>query len=152
MKKILTLKDENGFTLIEMILVITILTIVMAIAASILIQIFNIVPSSNQRMSTRQLAEINLSTIASLMKNAESIDDDNDTITINENGSSKIIKLENKTIKKGNEVIINDIQIFNIKKDEDTGQDNLYTITIEKCSQKECEENAKLSEQVLIRN
>jgi prepilin-type N-terminal cleavage/methylation domain-containing protein len=152
MNILLLFKNSKGFTLVEVLITIAILGIVMAIGAAVLIQTFEIIPNTNQRMSTRQLAEINLSTIASFVRNAESIDIINDTITISENGSSKIIKLEDESIKKNGKVLINDIEKFFIEKDSDLGQDNLYIITIEKCSQEECEDNVLLSQQVSIRN
>ncbi|TDO92258.1 prepilin-type N-terminal cleavage/methylation domain-containing protein [Halanaerobium saccharolyticum] len=152
MYKRMNLKNNNGFTLVEILLVILILAVVMTIGATTLIQVFNIVPESNERMSTRQLAEINLSTIATYIRNAEEVNPDNDTITINEDGILKIIRHSDKSIKKNGEVLINDIETFSIEKDDDTEQENLYIVTIEKCAQEECEENTVLTEQVLVRN
>ena len=152
MIKIMAFKNPKGFTLVEVLITVAILGIVMAVGAAVLIQTFEIIPTTNQRMSTRQLAEINLSTITAFIRNAESIDVNNDTITISENGSSKIIKLEDKSIKKDGEVLINDIERFSIEKDSDSGQEKLYILTIEKCSQDKCEDNVLLRQQVAIRN
>jgi prepilin-type N-terminal cleavage/methylation domain-containing protein len=146
------IKKNNGFTIVEILMVILILAVVMSIGAAILIQVFNIVPSSNERMTTRQLAEIDLSLIATYIRNAEEVNPDNDTITVNEAGISKIIRHQDNSIKKNGEVLINDIERFYIEKDEDSEQENLYIITIEKCNQEECEENVTLSQQVFRRN
>ena len=152
MIKIMAFKNPKGFTLVEVLITVAILGIIMAVGAAVLIQTFDIIPTTNERMSTRQLAEINLSTITGFIRNAESIDVNNNTITINENGSSKIIKLEDKSIKKDGEVLINDIERFSIEKDSDSGQEKLYILTIEKCSQDKCEDNVLLRQQVAIRN
>ena len=152
MIKIMAFKNPKGFTLVEVLITVAILGIILAVGAAVLIQTFEIIPTTNQRMSTRQLAEINLSTITAFIRNAESIDVNNDTITISENGSSKIIKLEDKSIKKDGEVLINDIERFSIEKDSDSGQEKLYILTIEKCSQDKCEDNVLLRQQVAIRN
>jgi prepilin-type N-terminal cleavage/methylation domain-containing protein len=146
------IKKNNGFTIVEILMVILILAVVMSIGAAILIQVFNIVPSSNERMTTRQLAEIDLSLIATYIRNAEEVNPDNDNITVNEAGISKIIRHQDNSIKKNGEVLINDIERFYIEKDEDSEQENLYIITIEKCNQEECEENVTLSQQVFRRN
>ena len=152
MYKRMKIKKNNGFTIVEILMVILILAVVMSIGATILIQVFNIVPSSNERMTTRQLAEIDLSLIATYIRNAEEVNPDNDTITVNEAGISKIIRHQDNSIKKNGEVLINDIERFYIEKDEDSEQENLYIITIEKCNQEECEENVTLSQQVFRRN
>ncbi|KXS49503.1 MAG: hypothetical protein BHK79_00975 [Halanaerobium sp. MDAL1] len=152
MYKRMKIKKNNGFTIVEILMVILILAVVMSIGAAILIQVFNIVPSSNERMTTRQLAEIDLSLIATYIRNAEEVNPDNDTITVNEAGISKIIRHQDNSIKKNGEVLINDIERFYIEKDEDSEQENLYIITIEKCNQEECEENVTLSQQVFRRN
>lgn len=152
MYKRMKIKKNNGFTIVEILMVILILAVVMSIGAAILIQVFNIVPSSNERMTTRQLAEIDLSLIATYIRNAEEVNPDNDNITVNEAGISKIIRHQDNSIKKNGEVLINDIERFYIEKDEDSEQENLYIITIEKCNQEECEENVTLSQQVFRRN
>ena len=146
------LKNENALTLIEMLIVISILAVVMSIAASILIQVFNIVPSSNERMSTRQLAEINLTTISVFIRNADTINTDEKTIIINENEDSKIIKYDNNSnsIKKNGETIIPNIKSFFIEQDSD--QNNLYTVIMEKCNTENCEDTVELDTQAFRRN
>ncbi|RAK06721.1 hypothetical protein C8C77_12157 [Halanaerobium saccharolyticum] len=44
------------------------------------------------------------------------------------------------------------LETFSIEKDDDSEQENLYIITIEKCRQEICEEDVTLSQQVLRRN
>lgn len=145
-------KKSEGFTLIEVLLTIAILGIVMAVGASVLIQFFDIIPSSNERMSTRQLAEIELNKLVTLVREAKNVDTGSNTITVSENGEDIEIKFNGSAnnIEKGNNnIFINNVKNFDIK---DTDQENLYNLIFEKCNTENCDKSVTVKTQALKRN
>lgn len=149
------LVDKKGLTLIEILLAVVIMSVVLIILSSIIIQIFNVVGVSNQRMTGRQLAEINLSKLVSLVRNSDEINDN--TIIIKENDSSKEIKYDstNNIITQDGNELINNVSFFSIDKDEDSTipeEDvRLYKITFVKCIDEDCEEKIEMNSRVLQR-
>lgn len=78
------IENNKGVTLIELLIAISILGVVLAIATSMIIQAYNIVPSGTRRMSAKQLAEMHVTEIARHVRNAHK----GDTIEIVENGGN----------------------------------------------------------------
>lgn len=150
MNKLLLIKKSEGFTLVEVLIFLAIFGIVMAVGAAVLIQIFDIIPSTNERMSTRQLAEIDLNKLAAFVRRAKEVDPDNNSITIIEDEIEKVIGFDDNAIKKDNNIIINNVESFKLEKDSDS--ENLYFIILEKCNTEDCEESVILETQVLLRN
>jgi len=103
------IKSLKGVTLIELIIVIVILGTVLTIATTMIIQAFNIVNPSSERMSAKQLAEIHLTEISKYVRNGEDIE------------------LVNGNIEKDGEIIIHNIKDF-----EMTLNNGIYTITLTK--------------------
>ena len=157
MNKLMHFKNSKGFTVIEVLLTIAILGIVMAAGAAALIQFFEIIPLSNERMSTRQLAEIDLNRLVTLVREAKSITPSKDEpiIKINEDGTDIEIDFnDNKnTIEKNDNSFINNVKNFDIEEaDADADQDNLYIITFEKCNTEDCNKSVSLKTRAFIRN
>lgn len=153
MNKLMNFKNSEGFTLIEVLLTIAILGIVMAAGAAALIQFFEIIPLSNERMSTRQLAEIDLNRLVTLVREAKSITPSKDEpiIKINEDGTDIDIDFNDttNTIEKDNNSFISNVKNFDIV---EADQDNLYIITFEKCNTEDCNKSVSLKTRAFIRN
>lgn len=94
MNKIL---NNRAITLVEILIAITLFSVVMIIATSMIIQSFNIINSSSETVSTKQLAEIMLDDITNNLRIIESvIREENNLWEFNfqENYDENIIKLE----------------------------------------------------------
>ena len=74
------IENNKGITLIEILISITILGVVLAIATSMIIQTFNIAPSGTRRMSAKQMAEMHVTEIARYVRNANPDDIGEDEI------------------------------------------------------------------------
>jgi len=78
MKNIFSLNNDNGLTVIELLLAILILGIVMTAITTMIVQSFDLFDSSTRRMSAGQLAELALDQIALHLRTATSeINEDN---------------------------------------------------------------------------
>ena len=148
-------KTNKGFTLVEILLAISILGIVVAMFTGIIIHTFNIVGPSSQRMSAKQMAELNLRQIARYARGAIDISDIENEIIIDNNETEKVIEfdVENNVITKNGRVLIHNIADFYIE----SINYNTYTITIKKCILENCdnlEENDLIERktQIQIRN
>jgi len=115
------IQANEGFTLVELLLAIGILGIFMTMIIPMIIQPFNIVVPSSQRMSAKQMAELHVTEISRYVRNGEkdkiNYDEDNNIINISDNGITRSF---------------NNITHFNINKDDDN-----YKITLEKLEKKE---------------
>jgi len=65
---------NRGFTILEVILTIIVLTVVLTISSSIIIQTFNIFEDSTERLTRNRLAEIMLTDIAQYLRAATETD------------------------------------------------------------------------------
>ena len=84
------IENNKGITLIEILISITILGVVLAIATSMIIQTYNLVPSGTRRMSAKQMAEMHVTEIAPYIRNAG----EGDTIEIeivDDGGNGEIV-------------------------------------------------------------
>jgi len=128
MRKIIRFYDNDGFTVIELLMAIVILGVVMAAVTTMIVQSFNVFDSSTRRMSAGQLAELALSEVGGYLRSTTEI------ISLDENGSWKfsgyhpdnedeVVTLEfnlvNKTLKlKVNDIekrtILNNVEEFDI--------------------------------------
>ena len=150
MKKINDIiKNENGITLVEILLAIAIIGIVISMSTGMIVQVFKIIIPNNERMNVKQMAEINLREITPYVRNAEDIDIDSNVVTTTNNHELK---------KDGDKIIIrdeNDIiirTINNISKFEINENSDLYTIIIEKCVSNECNNIVSLKTEIYPRN
>lgn len=89
---------NKGVTLIEMLVAISIIGVVLALATNMIIPAFNIVPSGTRRMSARQMAELHLTEISRYVRN-----DEIDSVVYN--GDMLRIELKNNEEKTFNNVI-----------------------------------------------
>ena len=120
------IKNNKGITLIELLIVITLLGVVLAMVTTMIIQALDFVGDGTRRMSAKQLAEINLTEISKYVRNAEEInivDDDIEIITTD----GKSITFENNNMKKDGTIFIHNIEDFKIE-----SKNGSYEITIEK--------------------
>lgn len=62
--------QQNGFTLIELIIAIFLMGVVISIASAMLVQSFNVFESSTRRMSASQLAELTKREVSSYLRSA----------------------------------------------------------------------------------
>jgi prepilin-type N-terminal cleavage/methylation domain-containing protein len=143
--------NNQGFTLIELILALAIIGILISMATGAILQAFNIVTPSTKRMNAKQMAEIRLAEIISYARNAKDINKNNDTITTIEN----TLKFENnkiiiEDISSGNEIrSFSQINSFNIT---DDNNDGVYKIEIQKCYDEDCNNTVTISKEVSPRN
>ncbi|MFW6016683.1 MAG: type II secretion system protein [bacterium] len=152
MNKLKKLISANkGFTLIELLLAITILSVFLTMIVPMIIHPF-IVGQSFQRMSTQQMAELNLRKISRYVRNAVEVDFNENKITIQD---ETIIENENNDIIKNDKILISntnfELEAINVN------DKNIYKITIQKCDGEDlekCEEDdlIKISTNVQIRN
>jgi len=77
MRKLIRFNDNDGFTVIELLMAIIILGVVMAAITTMIVQSFNVFDSSTRRMSAGQLAELGLSEVGGYLRSATEIVDDN---------------------------------------------------------------------------
>lgn len=145
------IKANDGFTLVELILSFALLSIFLSMITPMIIQPF-MVEESSQRMSVRQMAELNLRKIARYARNANNIE-------INENinpNSYKIIGDEveisynssDDNIKKDGETLISNAEMEIIEIDETS--ENIYKIIITKYNNEE--DSIKANTIIQIRN
>jgi len=123
------IQANEGFTLVELLLAIAILGIFMTMIIPMIIEPFNIVVPSSQRMSAKQMAELNVTEISRYIRNANEEDIDTeenkiitDKVTVSYNDDDNTINIENGVTRS-----FNNITYFNINKDDDN-----YKITLEK--------------------
>lgn len=152
-KKII--QKNSGITLIEVILATVILGVVLTLTTTMIIQSFNIVEPSSQRMSAKQLTELNLREIARYVRNARKIDgdkiiDDDDEITIDED---VIISKEEDMIKL-EDIDGNRINTFHSIKKLSIEADNedAYIITLERFRDDDREDTVEKKFKVNLRN
>lgn len=89
------IKNENGFTLIEIILTLTIIVLVIPLASNMMVQSFNIFNSGIYRMNTRQRVELALDQISDYLRSATEIDEENNEFySYNSSGTITKITLE----------------------------------------------------------
>lgn len=130
MNKLRKIKNDNGLTLIELLISIALLGVTLAIATTIIIQAYNIVPSGSRRMSAKQMAEMHVTEIARHIRNNEELEvngntvdiSSSDEITIEENG---VFALEIEVNDETN--IYHDIVYFELNNANDS-----YLIILEK--------------------
>ena len=68
MKKLIRFYDNDGFTIIELLMAIIILGVVMAAITTMIVQSFNVFDSSTRRMSAGQLTELALSEVGGYLR------------------------------------------------------------------------------------
>ena len=150
MRKLIKFYDNDGFTVIELLMAIIILGVVMAAITTMIVQSFNVFDSSTRRMSAGQLAELALSEVGGYLRSATdattegNIDDDNkpygpwrfkgyhpeyDNVVdfifdLDENTQQLILDVVDI-----NRVIANNVQEFYIEKEVDS--ENEFVIYIE---------------------
>lgn len=93
MSRLLNIK---GVTLVELLIAITIFSVVMLIATSMIIQSFNIFNRSAETVSTNQLAEIMLDDITNNLREITSFNGENNKVwsfTAKDNGSDVNLKI-----------------------------------------------------------
>lgn len=152
-----TIKN-NGFTLVEILISITIFSVVMLIATSMIIQSFSIINRSSETVSTKQLSEIMLGDITNNLRRINRYDEDefeSDNgiweFTFDENNTDVKLKL----IFTGNELkmkhdnedirIIENVQKFDIEKNA-----NRFIVELEVID--ETGQNINKRREVLSRN
>jgi len=135
------LKFNKGFTLIEIILAVAISGTVIAMATGMIIQAFEIVGPSSERISAKQSGELNLTEISRYVRNSkdDNIDENNNEIetlnstTVSYNNEKNKIEVKNKN---GNIIrSFHNISSFTIKSNSGS-----YIIEIKKCKNKKCNE------------
>ena len=142
--------NEQGFTLVELMLALAIIGIVVSLSTGMIVNIFNIVRPSTERMSAKQFAEIRLTEISAYARNAEDIDVDKDIIMTNKDEE---IKQENSKIiitDKDSQIIIRSFS--NIKEFNITNDNSVYEIEIKKCRDSECNETVSVKTEIKPRN
>ena len=147
------IKSENsGFTLIEIILAIAISGTVIAMATGMIIQAFEIVGPSSERISAKQSGELNLTEISRFARNASDADIDknnnNEIVTLN-NEIVSYNSTENKIeVEKDGSIVrkFHNINSFTIEKDNES-----YIIKIEKCENKSCNDPIRLENAITPR-
>jgi prepilin-type N-terminal cleavage/methylation domain-containing protein len=142
-------RKEQGFTLIELMLALAIVGIVVALSTGFIVDLFNIVQPSAQRMNTKQIAEIRLTEISKYVRAASAIDQDDDKIILN---GKTIVEHQDKTILINNsdgtlKRSFSNIKDFNIVK-----LDEVYEIIIEVCRDDECSKFETVSTKIVPRN
>lgn len=150
MKKLIkVIKKEKGISLIEILLAIAIIGVVISMSTGMITQAFRIIIPSSERMSVKQMAEINLTEISAYVRNAKDVDTSNNTITtikdhtLSKSGDKIVVKDEND----------NTIRTFNNISNFDLNEDNnVYTIIIEKCSNEDCSKVIHVETDILPRN
>ena len=148
-------KNEIGFTLIELILAISIIGIVISLSTGFMVDIFKIVVPSNERMNAKQIAEIRLTEISKYVRSASNIDKVDNKIIANGKTLKKdesknsnrilIIKNSDNTVERS----IPNIRDFNIS---DNDNDGVFEITIEVCRNNECNKWETASSEIVPRN
>ena len=126
------IENKKGITLIELLIAISILGVVLAIATSMIIQAYNIVPPGTRRMSAKQMAEMHVTEISRHVRNAYSGDIDN------------MYNYDGETIELGDRTF-NNIADFEIAEEENS----VYRITLIKRHE---EEEGKVTTVVTLRN
>lgn len=136
------LNNQKGFTLIELILVISLIGIITPLAGNMLVQSFDIFNSGVERMQRSQRIELAVSEISNYLKSATTLPDKNiidaagETITFesNKTGKNQSIELKGLASESGsgvsieiiyggnrNRIILNDIKGLEIEDLEDKG-------------------------------
>jgi len=132
MRKIIKFYDNDGFTVIELLMAIIILGVVMAAITTMIVQSFNVFDDSTRRMSAGQLAELGLSETGRVLRTAKTIPEnagdfngDNKTYSftgyIDDAEETILIEFENNRILINDEVRLNNVERFNIEPILDEG-------------------------------
>ncbi|TDP96960.1 prepilin-type N-terminal cleavage/methylation domain-containing protein [Halanaerobium saccharolyticum] len=149
----MSLNKEKGFTLIELMLALAIVGIVVFSSTGMIVNLFNIVRPSAQRMNTKQVAEIRLIEIAKYVRAASNSDVDTSSNNISFNGGIILEYDDNKILINNNDgslkKSIPNIKDFNI---EDDDSDGVYNVTIEVCRDSGCDDTVKRSTRISLRN
>ncbi|MDZ7672691.1 MAG: prepilin-type N-terminal cleavage/methylation domain-containing protein [Halanaerobiales bacterium] len=150
MKKINDIiKNNNGFTLIEILLAIAIIGIAISMSTGMITQAFRIIIPNNERMNVKQMAEINLREISPYVRNAKDIDTTLNKIVTN--NDYEVLKENNQIViydNNGNQIrTINNISNFEINENS-----NIYTVIIEKCIDSSCDNIVSIESEIIPRN
>jgi len=76
MRKLIRFYDNDGFTVIELLMAIVILGVIMAAITTMIVQSFNVFDSSTRRISAGQLAELALSEVGGYLRSVTPYEED----------------------------------------------------------------------------
>ena len=122
MKKLIIFYDNDGFTVIELLMAIIILGVVMAAITTMIVQSFNVFDSSTRRMSAGQLAELALSEVGGYLRSATDVTSDGNIDDNNKpdgpwkfkgyhlDNEDEIVMLEFNLVNKSLQLKVNDIE------------------------------------------